>query len=213
MEFYKMISTGSVLMESTNHIGTRIRELRARQNLTQRELADRIFVARKTVSNWEAGHREPDVSMIGRIARSLGVDVTELLDDSDYEDEAPSPVVIVVEDEPILLTGFIHILENTLPNIQAFGFVSAEEAGVFAAGTRVDIAFLDIELCGESGIDLAKELSALNPHTHIVFLTGHSEYAGDALSMHVSGYILKPLTPDKVREEIRHLRYPVKGLS
>lgn len=111
------------------------------------------------------------------------------------------------------ITGFIHILENTLPDIQAFGFVSAEEAGVFAAGTRVDIAFLDIELCDESGIDLAKELSALNPHTNIVFLTGHSEYAGDALSMHVSGYILKPLTPDKVREEIRHLRYPVKGLS
>ena len=191
----------------------RVRHYRMLRKMEQKQLATELNITANAVSNWEAGHREPDVSMIGRIARSLGVDVTELLDDSDYEDEAPSPVVIVVEDEPILLTGFIHILENTLPDIQAFGFVSAEEAGVFAAGTRVDIAFLDIELCDESGIDLAKELSALNPHTNIVFLTGHSEYAGDALSMHVSGYILKPLTPDKVREEIRHLRYPVKGLS
>ena len=200
-------------MESTNHIGTRIRELRARKNLTQRELADRIFVARKTVSNWEAGHREPNVSMIGRIARSLGVEVSELLDDSDYEDETPSPVVIVVEDEPILLTGFIHILEDTLPDIQTFGFVSAKEAGVFAAGTRVDIAFLDIELCGEDGLQLAKDLLAIDPRTNIIFLTSHAEYAVHAHELYCSGYVLKPLTPERIRSEISHLRFPVRGLK
>ena len=78
---------------------------------------------------------------------------------------------------------------------------------------KMDVAFLDIELCGESGIELAKELCALNPHTNIIFLPGHSEYTGEALDLHCSGYVLKPLTPEKIQREISHLRYPVKGLS
>lgn len=198
-------------MEKTVHFGKRVRELRIKKNLTQQQLADKVIVARKTVSNWESGIREPDVSMIGRIARSLDVEISELLDDSPSESTAPT--IIVVEDEPVILTGFIHILEDTLPDIQTFGFMSAEEASRFAGSTRVDVAFLDIELCGESGIALAEELCALNPHTNIIFLTSHPEYAGEALNLHCSGYLLKPLTPEKIRKEIAHLRYPIKGLS
>ena len=198
-------------MKKPEHFGKRVRDLRIRQNLTQQQLADKIFVARKTISNWEGGIRKPDVSMIGRVARSLGVEVSELLDDS--TSESTPPTIIMVEDEPIILTGFIHILEDTLPDIQTFGFMKAEEAARFAGGTRVDVAFLDIELCGESGIALAEELCMLNPHTNIIFLTGHPEYAGEALNLHCSGYILKPLTPEKIKKEIAHLRYPVKGLS
>jgi two-component SAPR family response regulator len=127
-------------------------------------------------------------------------------------DDLPS-TIIVVEDEPIILTGFIHIIEKTLPDIAAFGFTTAEEASQFAGSSRVDVAFLDIELCGESGIELAEKLCALNPHTNIIFLTGHSEYAREALDLHCSGYLLKPLTPEKIRKEIAHLRYPVKGLA
>ena len=198
-------------MDRSNHFGKRVRELRIKQNLTQQQLADQVFVARKTISNWESGIREPDVSMIGRVARGLHVDISELLEDSSAESAAPT--IIVVEDEPVLLTGFIHVLENTLPDIQTLGFITAAEASRFAASTRVDIAFLDIELFGESGIELAGELQALNPHTNIIFLTGHPEYAGEALKLHCSGYLLKPLTPDKTRAEISHLRYPVKGLT
>ncbi|MER2150027.1 MAG: response regulator [Candidatus Limivicinus sp.] len=198
-------------MDRSNHFGKRVRELRIKQNLTQQQLADQVFVARKTISNWESGIREPDVSMIGRVARGLHVDISELLEDSSAESAAPT--IIVVEDEPVLLTGFIHVLENTLPDIQTLGFITAAEASRFAASTRVDIAFLDIELFGESGIELAGELQTLNPHTNIIFLTGHPEYAGEALKLHCSGYLLKPLTPDKIRAEISHLRYPVKGLT
>jgi hypothetical protein len=34
-----------------------------------------------------------------------------------------------------------------------------------------------------------------------------------ALSDHCSGYILKPLTPEKIRHEISHLRFPIRGLN
>ena len=53
--------------------------------------------------------------------------------------------------------------------------------------------------------------SAVNPTINVIFLTGHSEYTFDALQMHCSGYLLKPLTPEKVLHEMSHLRFPIQG--
>ena len=55
-------------------IGKNIKDLRQRQNMTQEELADKLFVTRQTVSNYENGKSRPDVDMILRIAEVLGTD-------------------------------------------------------------------------------------------------------------------------------------------
>lgn len=191
--------------------GQRIRDLRNKKGLSQQQLADLVFVTRKSVSNWESGHRMPDITMLTRLARALGVKTHELLDAMADSDTPPG--IIMVEDELVLLNGFLRILSDALPEIQAIGFQTGASAIEYAQGNRVDIAFLDIELFGESGIALAERLIAINPRVNIIFLTGHPEYARDALRLHCSGYILKPLTPEKIREEIAHLRYPVRGLE
>ena len=192
-------------------IGQRIREQRIKKGLTQNELADLMFVSRKTISNWETGLRMPDLTMLMRLAVCLGVEAHELFTPQDAENSLPT--VIIVEDEPILLSGFLHIVNDVLPEVQTFGFSSGDETLQFAGTSRVDVAFLDIELFGESGIDLARKLIVLNPSVNIIFLTGHSEYTFPALELHCSGYIMKPLTPEKIRTEIAHLRFPVKGLE
>ena len=191
--------------------GQRIREQRIKKGLTQNELADLMFVSRKTISNWEVGLRMPDITMLIRLANCLDVETYELFDHSSQENSPPT--VIIVEDEPILLSGFMHIINEVLPEVQSFGFISGEETLRFAGTTQVDVAFLDIELFGESGIDLARKLMALNSSVNIIFLTGHSEYTASALELHCSGYIMKPLTPEKIKTEIAHLRFPVKGLA
>ena len=191
--------------------GRRVRSLRIEKGLSQQQLADLIYVSRKTVSNWEAGNRMPDVTMLARLAECLGADTYELIDELNGQDV--SPLLILVEDEPVILTGFVHILNDTLPDAQIFGFRDGAEALKFAAGNRIDAAFLDVELAGESGLELADRLMKINPRTNIIFLTGHSEYTSEALEMHCSGYLLKPLTPEKIRREMSFLRYPVRGLS
>ncbi len=55
-------------------IGRNIRDLREQQKLTQEELADKLFVTRQTVSNYEHGKTRPDVDMIMKIADVLNVD-------------------------------------------------------------------------------------------------------------------------------------------
>ena len=198
-------------MAALDALGQKIRSLRAAKGLSQQQMADLMFVTRKTISNWEAGTRMPDIAMLSRVAKVLGVRTFELLDAITGEDTPPC--VIMVEDEPIILKGFMHILSDALPDAQAFGFQTGSETLAFAESNRIDIAFLDVELFGESGLDLARKLLAINARTNIIFLTGHSEYMADALKLYCSGYILKPLTAEKLRNEIAHLRFPVRGLT
>lgn len=196
-------------MNALGDFGQRIRALHTEKGLTQQQLADKLFITRTAVSNWEAGTRMPDIGMLSRLSKILGVKPYELIENA--PETETSPTLILVEDEPCLLTGFIHILSNELPDATAYGFQTGSEALAFAETNRIDVAFLDVELFGENGIDLAEKLTEINPRTNIIFLTGHSEYTFDALRLHCSGYILKPLTPEKIRNEMAHLRFPIQG--
>ena len=198
-------------MNVLESFGEKLRTLRVEKGLTQRQLADALFITRKAVSNWEAGIRMPDVVMLSRLSKVLGVKPYELIDV--FPSGEDSPILIIVEDEQDILTGFIHIVSDTLPDVQVFGFQTGDEALEFATTNRVDVAFLDVELFGESGIDLAGKLSEINPNINHIFLTGHSEYTFDALQMHCSGYLMKPLTPEKLLKEMEHLRFPIQGLK
>ena len=63
--------------------GAVIRRLRERKNLTQEELAARIFVSGKAVSKWELGRGYPDISLLEPLARALDISVIELLSGED----------------------------------------------------------------------------------------------------------------------------------
>ena len=61
------------------NIGKQIRLLRIQKQLTQDELADKLFVSRQTVSNYETGKSNPDIDMLLRIAKALDCDVNVLI--------------------------------------------------------------------------------------------------------------------------------------
>ena len=84
-----------------NNIGRFIAECRKERGMTQKELADRLYITDKAVSKWERGLSVPDVSLIVSLSEILGVTTTELLkgrreaaEDELIPGEAPS-------DEPI----------------------------------------------------------------------------------------------------------------
>lgn len=190
--------------------GCRVKELREQRGITQLQLAVLLNVSRSTIANWEIGNRLPDISMATRLAECLGVETSALLDEPQHQEK---PQVIVVEDLPVLLAGFVRLLGAELPGAEVTGFSSAAKALAFAREIRISLAFLDIELSGEDGLSLSMELTDLQPNVNIIFLTSHADYMRAALNNHCSGYILKPLTPEKIRHEIAHLRYPVRGLK
>lgn len=118
--------------------------------------------------------------------------------------------ILLVDDEKMVLSLLRECVENVLPDAEIFPFVKAREALDFAVSSRIDIAFLDINMGAIDGISMAKQLQEFNPKTNIIFCTGYSDYMSDALKMYCSGYLLKPINEDDVREAVEHLRYPIE---
>lgn len=55
-------------------LGLRIKELREKAELTQKELADKAGVSQRAISHWEQGLREPGLGAAQALAAALGVD-------------------------------------------------------------------------------------------------------------------------------------------
>ena len=60
-------------------IGKNIRDLRQKKNMTQEAFAEKLFVTRQTVSNYETGHSRPDIDMLIKIAQCLDTDVNTII--------------------------------------------------------------------------------------------------------------------------------------
>lgn len=121
--------------------------------------------------------------------------------------------VVVLDDEELALENLIECVEKCKPDAEIVGFQYAEDVLDYLETNTCDCAFLDIEMSGMNGVNLAKILKEKNRNINIIFSTGFSEYRGDAFDMHASGYILKPITVEKVKKELENLRYPIKDES
>ena len=118
--------------------------------------------------------------------------------------------IAAVDNELSALNILTRAIEEALPDAEVKSFRKASALLETARdGFAPDVAFLDIEMPGMSGLELAKRLKDIHGDTNIVFVTGFKDYALDALRLRASGYLLKPATPEKVKEEIDHLRIPL----
>ena len=183
-----------------------VKKLREEKGLSQKELGRLLFVNHSTVARWENGSRLPDTTMILRLANCLGVDVNTLFQIAAESEESPN--VILVDDSKVILSDGLSVLGEVLPNATITGFIWPPEAIEYAKKNQVALAVLDIELGTASGLDLCRTLLDINPRTNIVFLTAYADYSLDAWDTPASGFILKPLTPETVREQLKRLRYP-----
>ena len=188
-----------------------LKKLRAEKGLSQRDVAEQVYVARSTVARWENGSRLPDAAMLSRLSACLDIDVSTLLSTAMDSDESPN--VIMVDDRKIILTGGLPVLEAVMPNATITGFTRPSEAIEYARANRVALAFLDIEMGKTSGLELCQTLLEINPRTNVVYLTAYSEYAVDAWGTGASGFMLKPITPEGVRAQLKKLRYPIREVG
>lgn len=121
--------------------------------------------------------------------------------------------VLIVDDEPLIREGGAKVIAQCMPHAELTVCGSADEAMEKAEQTAFDIAFLDIEMPVTNGVKLAKMIKKISPATNIIFSTAYPQYTGDAMDMHASGYITKPLTADKVNRELADLRHPIDDVD
>ena len=183
-----------------------LRRLREERGLSQKQLGKQMFVNHSTIARWEIGSRVPDAVMISRLAKFFNVDTNTLFQLADQSEEASN--VILVDDSSPILTDGVAVLEEVLPNATITGFIWPKEAIEYAKANRIALAILDIELGTASGLDLCRTLLEINPRTNVVFLTAYPDYSLDAWKTEAVGFMVKPLTPEGVRQQLQKLRYP-----
>lgn len=113
--------------------------------------------------------------------------------------------ILAVDDEKIGLELLAKSIQNYDSDIEVFKFRSAEKALEFATESVCEVAFLDLQMDEINGLELAAALKTFWPDVKIVFATGFAEYAVDAFAIHADGYMLKPITPAKVKTELDHI--------
>ncbi len=113
--------------------------------------------------------------------------------------------IAILDDERHALELFESVTES-FEDVSLCGlFDDADDLLAYLEVNSLDIIFLDIEMPGKSGMQLAEELSGICPEISIVFVTAYSEYAVEAFELSVFDYILKPVSAERLRKTLNRI--------
>lgn len=114
--------------------------------------------------------------------------------------------VCIIEDEPEIRKLLRMIVERQ------DGFQVVSESGDFKTAVsefakfRPDVAFVDIDLNGDNGLECAKIMTELNPKLKVIFATAHSEYMANAFEIYAFDYLVKPFNVERVVKTLSRIR-------
>lgn len=119
-------------------------------------------------------------------------------------------VTISVDDQKNVAEEIAKIMQEIDPSGNHNAFNDVKKALDFIKENKPDVAWLDIEMPGMSGLELAMEVKKVSPLTNIIFVTGHEKFTYQAFQLHASGFVLKPATKEALVRELENLRVPVE---
>jgi DNA-binding LytR/AlgR family response regulator len=113
--------------------------------------------------------------------------------------------VLAVDDEAPALDELMYLL-NAHPGIgNVYGAGDASAALRELSDRRVDAIFLDINMPGLSGLELAGVLANFSRPPVVVFVTAHEDKAVAAFDVGATDYLLKPLRRERLDEAVRRV--------
>ena len=120
--------------------------------------------------------------------------------------------VLVVDDEAPARRKILRLLREE-EDVEVVAEADSGEAAVAAlAKHHPDLVFLDVQMPGMDGFGVAESISAAtglptaSRIPRIVFVTAHDHYALRAFEVHACDYLLKPVSEERFREALRHVR-------
>ena len=117
--------------------------------------------------------------------------------------------ILLVDRDKAALSLLEQRLADAAPDAQLHAFESALEALAFARTQEIDVAFLEPDLPELCGCDLGQYLKELYPSVNLIFTAEGRAYGYEAMALHASGYLLKPVAADAIGRELDDLRYSI----
>lgn len=113
-------------------------------------------------------------------------------------------IALIVEDEPLLAAELRDQLQALWPELEIAGHAeNGVEAVSMLEALKPDVVFLDIQIPGLSGMDVARHVAEA---TQIVFVTAYAEHAVQAFEAGAVDYIVKPVTAARLLQTVKRLK-------
>jgi DNA-binding LytR/AlgR family response regulator len=113
--------------------------------------------------------------------------------------------VLVIDDERPALDELAFLLRRDDRVGEVLTTDTATEALRMLQDLEVDAVFLDIQMPGLSGLELAQVLARFRTPPAIVFVTAHEAHAVDAFDLDAADYVLKPVREERLAEAVRRV--------
>src|SRR5699024_3384262 len=111
--------------------------------------------------------------------------------------------VMLIDDEQLAL-DFLERQLSKIDHIEEVGkYITPMVGKDNVLEIKVDAVFLDVNMPGINGIDLAGQILELKPDIIIVFVTAYDQYAVDAFELNALDYIVKPIELERLKRTIR----------
>lgn len=115
-----------------------------------------------------------------------------------------APGAVIAEDEPLIRREIRNMLEHLWPELAILAEVGdGVEALSALERLRPDVFFLDIQMPGVGGLEVAQRL---NGRAHVVFVTAFDQYAVAAFEQGALDYVLKPISLPRMQLAIDRVR-------
>ncbi|MEN8905394.1 MAG: LytTR family DNA-binding domain-containing protein [Clostridiales bacterium] len=113
---------------------------------------------------------------------------------------------VLIADDENGMRNVLRKLINKRKNLELiFEAKDGMEIFKFSEASKVDIAFLDVDMPQRNGVECAKMLIDINPKIFIIFITAHSEYMMEAFEMYAFDYLIKPFRIDRFNKTLDRL--------
>jgi DNA-binding LytR/AlgR family response regulator len=114
------------------------------------------------------------------------------------------PTALIADDEPHLARALQSQLQTAWPELQVLHVARhGVEAAERIAALQPDLAFLDIQMPGLTGLEVAQGIEG---RTRVVFVTAYDQYAVQAFEQAALDYLLKPITAERLARTVQRLQ-------
>lgn len=114
--------------------------------------------------------------------------------------------VLVVDDERLAREELCFLLGQA-GGIEVAGQASDGVGALRLSGElKPDVVFLDVQMPGLTGFEVARRLLLLDSPPQLVFVTAFDQYAVDAFSVNAVDYVLKPVDADRLEQTLERVR-------
>jgi DNA-binding LytR/AlgR family response regulator len=113
--------------------------------------------------------------------------------------------VLVIDDERPALDELTFLLDADERVAEVHATDSPTEALRLLQQLEVDAVFLDVQMPGLTGIELAQVLARFRTPPAVVFVTAHDQHAVDAFELNAVDYVLKPVRAERLAEAVRRI--------